>query len=802
MSLYTLRHAVRMLGRDRAFTATAVLTLSLGIGANIAIFAVIEAVMLRPLPYDRAGELVILNHRDTRTSVTKAFIAIGDFVDLKARQEAFEALGSFGSGRAVLAHDGEMQQVSVLQAGPGLLEALRVDVVAGRALAVTDSRPGAAPVALISRRLWEQQYRGETAAIGRTLRLGTVDRQIVGVLPAGFRFPADAATDIVVPAALPPSAPADRKSGWVFAAARLKPGVSLERANAHLAGLSRDMETAHPQSNAGSLYYAAALRDQWLGDAKRPLLLLLVAVAVVLLAACANVGNLLLARALARQQEMSVRAALGAGRARLVGQLVAESLTLTTAAGLAGALLAYWGVPALVALVPPQVSVPGLQEVGVNWRVLTFALALCGGATLVFAMLSSFTIRHDAGVSALTSQSRVAGGRTVRRLTSMLVVAEVALSTVLLIGAGLIVRTFDALLSEDPGFDAEGVALLDVALPAGRYPSAGSRQAFYDRAFRSLEQVAGVEAVGAAAVVPLTGNNWTVPFERADRPVAAGARPPDVGWQNASGGYFRAMRIPLLSGRLFDARDAAAGAAPVVIVSRSIERRYFGGESAVGRRVKNGDGEAEIVGVVGDIRRARLTDAPAMDMYFPFERVPPVGTTLFLKVRGPAGDVTPAAQVSLRRLEPGLLFREARTMHAVAAQSIASTRLALWLLGLFALMALALAAVGVYGVMSYVVRQRTREFGTRLALGATAGDILMLVLRQGAAMTLAGLGIGLTGGLVVTRGMSSLLHGVSSSDPLTVAAAVATLTAATMGACYVPARRAMGLDPARTLQGD
>jgi putative ABC transport system permease protein len=800
MSLYTIRHALRLLARDRAFTATAVLTLALGIGANVAIFAVAEAVLLRPLPYRDADDLLVLRHRDERTGVTKEFIAVGDYIDLRAKQTVFESLASYGGGFGTITGHGDPYRASILQAGPGLLQVLRLEPAAGRLLDADDSRPGAAPVAMISHDLWEKLFAGDRNAIGRALNLGPVQRQVVGVAPKGFRFPAGASTDVIVPATLPPSPPANRKSGWVFALARLQPGVSLDDAASHLAVLSHGMEAEFPESNEGSLYYPVGLRDHLLGDTKQPLLLLLASVAVVLLIACANVGNLLLARALGRRQEMAVRVALGAGRARLAGQLLTESLALALTAGAAGLLLASWTLPALVALVPSQVAIPGLAEVGINGNVLAFTLGICVASALAFALLSAFTIRRESGASALVAYTRVAGSRAARRTTSAFIVLEVALSVVLLIGAGLILRTFAALLSVDPGFQIERVALVDIALPADRFQAAAARQGFYRRAFTELAELRGVVTVGAAAVVPLTGNNWTVPFERADHRAAAGARPPDVGWQTASGGYFQALRIPLLAGRLFDARDVP-GSPPVVIISRTVEQRYFDGEPAVGRRIWNGDSEAEIVGVVGDIRRAGLAEAPRADMYFPFERGPAGATTLFVHTSADPRSVLPAVQTLLRTIEPGIVIAQTRTLSGIAGESVASTRLALWLLGLFAGVALVLAAVGVYGVMSYAVRQRTREIGTRVALGATRGDILWLVLREGASLTLAGLAIGVAAGLVGARALSSILYGVSPSDPLTLAAALAALTAATLGACFAPARRATRIDAARTLAG-
>ena len=801
LMLYTFRHALRLLVRERGFTATAVLTLALGLGFNLAIFAVIEAVMLRPLPYAEAEQLVILNHRDTRTGITKAFIAMGDYIDLRARQTAFEDLTSYGDGNATITAGGEPFRASVLQAGPGLLEMLRVTPILGRSLQPADSKPGAPRVTMISQQLWETHFGSDPSVIGRTLRVGTADRQVIGVTPRGFRFPAGTASEIIIPATLLAAAPANRKAGWVFAVARLKPGTTIEQGTAHLAALSQSFESEFPESNAGSLYYAVTLRDQLLGDTKRPLLLLLIAVAVVLVIACANVGNLLLARGLSRRQEMSVRVALGAGRLRLVMQLVAESLVLCLLAGAAGLVVAYWGVPALLTLVPASLAIPGLADVGLNVRVVGYGLLVCVATALAFALLSGVTIGQERGNGTLTSQTRVAGNAATRRLTSALIVAEVALSVVLLIGAGLILRSFAALLAVDPGFRLGEVAVVDMSLPAERYQPVAARQAFFDRAFEALRAVPGVQEVGAAAVTPLTGNNWTVPFDRADRPVPAGTRPPDVGWQVASGGYFQAMNIPLLSGRLFDRREAPATSPNVVIISHAIEKLYFDGESAVGKKIRSGDGTAEIIGVVGDIRRAGLTDAPRADMYFPFERSPSGGISLFVRTSGdPAITLTSVRDV-LKRIEPAVVLPQMRTLDGIARGSIASTRLVLWLLALFAGVALLLAAVGVYGVMSYVVSQRTREFGTRVALGASRSDILWLVMRQGGTLTVTGLVVGVAAGLLLARGLASTLYGVSASDPLTIASAVGALGLATMAASYLPARRATRLDAARTLAG-
>jgi putative ABC transport system permease protein len=388
--------------------------------------------------------------------------------------------------------------------------------------------------------------------------------------------------------------------------------------------------------------------------------------------------------------------------------------------------------------------------------------------------------------------------RVARRATYGLVVVEVALAIVLLIGAGLILRSFAGLLAVDPGFVYDNVMTMTVQLPVNQYPDAGARGPFYARAFEALRSVPGVEDAGAGVVVPLTGNNWTTSFERAEQPVAPGERAPDVGWQNASGGFFRALRIPLVDGRLFDDRDRPGGN-PVVIISEAIQARFFPGESAVGRRVRLGNQSAEIVGVVGNIRRAGLDDTPREDMYFPFEMSPGFQITLFVRTAGDPVAALTAMRSALRQIEPSLAFLETQSLADVASESVRMTKLVLWLLGVFAACALLLAAVGIYGVMSYIVRQRAREIGTRMAVGATRRDILVLVMKQGTVVAATGIGAGVLIGLVATRSLKSVLFGVSATDPATLVVASAMIAVTTLIACYIPARRASAVDPSRTL---
>jgi putative ABC transport system permease protein len=799
MRTHDLRQALRIFRREPAFAAAAVVTLTLGIGANTALFAVVAAVLLRPLPFDEADRLVVLRHRDVETGLTKPDVAIGDFVDLRARQRSLESLAGFGGFPSTFFGEGEPVRVDGAVATPDALHALRVRPSLGRLLKEGDAREGATPVVLVSYEFWRTHLGSDSRALTRSIQLGNVRRMVVGVLPPGFRMPAMPRTDVVVTQALPAAAPALRRAGWIHGIGRLRPGETLTQFQAELATLSRQFEVKFPQQNRGSRYEALALREALVGDTRRPLLLLLAAVGFVLLIACANVGNLLLARALGRQQELALRLALGASRRRLVAQLLTEGLVLGLAGGVAGVVVAWQVAPALTALIPNAALVPGLEQVGISVGVLLFALAAAVVSALLFSAIPCVRLsRIDR--SALPGQRAGTMTPEARMAASSLVVAEIALAVVLLAGAGLTLRSFANLLAVDPGFRPDGVLTVQLVLPDGRYEADDARRGFYARAFADIDALPDVESVGAAMVTPLTGNNWGVPLQRVDRPVAPGQRPPEVGWQMASEGYFRALRIALRSGRLFEPRDATGPG--VVIVSEAVARRFFPGETPIGRRISLGDMEAEIVGVVGNIRRASLTDDPRADLYFPFERVGSPQTTLFIRATGDPVAVLPAVRAAVRRLEPHAVLYETRTMAHIAEESAAVTRLATRLLAGFAVIAFLLAAIGVYGMMSYRVRRRTRELGVRLALGASPRAITRLVLLQAVATAAVGLAIGTAATMAVGRTLSSLLFGVTSWDPATLGSAAALLAAATVAAGYLPARRAARVDPVSVLSAE
>ena len=798
MWTHDVRQALRIFRREPAFAAAAVLTLTLGIGANTALFAVVEAVLLRPLPFEQADRLVVLRHRDVQTGLTKPDVAIGDFIDLRARQRSLESLAGFGGFQSTYFGEGEPTRVEGAVVTGDALQVLRLQPALGRLLQPDDAREGAAPVVMVSYEFWQTHLGSHTQALTRSIQVGDTRRMVVGVLPAGFRFPPMPKTDVIVPQVLPGALP-HRKAGWLRGFGRLRAGETLARAEAELAALSRQFEIEFSDQNRGSRYEPLLLRDALVGDTRRPLLLLLAAVGFVLLIACVNVGNLLLARALGRQQELALRLALGASRRRLVAQVVTEGLALALAGGAAGVAVAWRAAPVLAAFVPNASSVPGLERVDMNAGVLLFAFGAAVASALMFSAIACVGLsRADRGALAGERHGTMTPGT--RMAASGLVAAEIALAVVLLAGAGLTLRSFANLLAVDPGFTTAGVLTVQFALPAGRYDQDDARRAFYSRAFDDIKALPDVETVGAAMVTPMTGNNWTVPLQRVDRPVAAGQRPPEVGWQLASDGYFRALRIPLRAGRLFEARDATGP--PVVIISEAVVARFFAGEEPLGRRINLGDVQPEIVGVVGNIRRASLTDDPRADLYFPFERVMSPSTTLFIRASGDPIAALPHVRAAIRRLEPHAVLYETRTLSQIAEESAAVTRLATRLLAGFAVIAIVLAAIGVYGVMSYRVRRRTRELGTRLALGASPGDITRMVLRQAAAIAAVGLAVGIAAALAFARTLSSLLFDVAPWDPATLASTAALLAAATLAASYLPARRAARVDPVSVLAAE
>jgi len=789
-----LRYAARTLRRNPAFAAAAAATLALAIAVNTAMFSVLNTVLLRPLPYRSPEQLAMLWTEDPTQNLREGRSALSDVEQWRNQSRSFADLATFDAISTLLTGADGVEQIVGASISPNLLPLLGVRPVLGRSFS-TDEAEQQQPLALISHRFWQARFAGLHDALGATLVLNGVPRRIIGILPVDF-YIARLDADVWVPHA---SRQDVRGPDTWFVVGRLRPAVTFDRAQAEMSAVARRLNDQLPAGEKNRSISVVPLNLYMVGPQSRLALWMLGgAVFCVLLIAAPNVTSLSLARSIGRARETAVRVALGASAGRIARQLLTESVVLAALSGLIGTLLALVGIRLIRAFGPADLL--RLNEISLDLRVLGWALAISVLAGILVGVAPTITtLRRNLRTSVEEGGRGVSAGTATRRIRRALVVAEFALAIVLLVGAGLILRSFASLLAVDPGFRTRNVMTMSVQLPGNRYREFGARNGFYSQAFAQVKAIPGVQEVGVAAVTPLTGNNWTSPFERPEQPVPAGERPPEVGWQLASNGYFKSLQIPLISGRLFDDRDVQPGP-PVVIVSEAIQKRFFPDESAVGKRVKlQGDQTAEIVGVVGNIRRAGLRDEPRADMYFPFERNKPGQTTLFVRTASDPERLLGTIKAAITRLEPNAFVSDEETLAHVASESERITRVVLWLLGVFAVTSLALAAVGIYGVMSYAVRQRTREIGTRIALGATRRNILWLVLQQGAVIAAVGTVVGLATGLVTTRFLSSILYGVKGTDPLTLTSAVLILVVTIMLACYVPARRAASVDPAKTL---
>jgi len=791
------RYGWRMLWRRPGFTAFAALVLAVGVGANTAIFSVVNAVLLKPLPYPGAERIISFAGTNPSKGITESNMSAPDFADWRAEATAFEAVAMFTGGSANLGGD-EPERVAASGVTSGFFKVLGVGPALGRAFVEEDERPGGAGVAVISHGLWRRRFGGEAGVVGRRVEVGGRQLEVVGVMPAGFDYPnrAELWTALQLDVGKEP-----RQNRSYQVAGRLREGVSLEAARAQMAGISGRLAAAHPDSNEGWGVALERLHDKMVAGVRTMLLVLMAAVGLVLLIACANVANLLLARASGRRREVAVRLAVGASRGRLLRQLLTESLMLAAAGGVAGLALGVWLTDVLVSLAPA--NTPRLSEAGLDARVFGFALAATGAAGVLFGLAPALRASKTDLNDALKEGAR---GSTDARspLRSALVVAEVGLSLVLLVGAGLLVRSFARLAAVDPGFDPSSVLTLRVGLPGARYPEPRRKAEFYEALLARVRGLPGVEAAGATLSLPLGGSNFSVgrPFIREGRP-QTNEEGVVSSYYVVTPDYFRAMRIPLRAGRDFDARDGE-DAPQVVIVNEALARRHFAGEDPVGRRIQVYKDEKflrEIVGVVGDVKPRALDAETGPQVYVPHRQDAGWGAlTLAIRTPGDAAQLASAVRGEVRALDRGLPVYDVKTMEEVVSASVADRRLLMTLIGAFGAAAALLASVGLYAVISYGVAQRTHEFGIRLALGAQRRDLLRMVLRQGLGLALAGAAAGVVASLAAARLLTSLLYGVSASDPLVFALVPALLVAVSLLACYVPARRATKVDPMEALR--
>ncbi|MCC7181807.1 MAG: ABC transporter permease [Acidobacteria bacterium] len=802
-----VRLALRHLRNRPGFTLVAVLTLALGIGANTAVFTVVNAVLLRPLPYADPSRVVVLTEQTPQfpsLSVTRY-----NYDDWRARAQSFSGMGAVRATNMTLTGGADPERVPAKMITASLLPLLGVAPAAGRGFDEADDQPGAEGVALLSDSFARRRFPAG-AALGQRLLLDNQPYTVVGLLPAGFELFQPA--DVFVPfGPWASTLPEDR--GWhpgIFPVARLAPGVSIEAARAELTGISMALEQEFPESNRNIRAQVTHLQDQVVQNVRPALLMLLRAVALVLLIACANVANLLLARAVGRQKEMAVRAAVGAGRWRLVRQLVVESVVLSLIGAGAGLLVAMWGVSFLSG--PAVTGLPRAQAIEVQWPVAAFALVLALVTGVIFGLVPALqTTRLDLRES-LNEDGRGSGsgGARHRRLRNALVIAEVALALVLLVGAGLLLRSFAALTTVSPGFDASNLFVVDLPLSPVTYADDVARTTMVEQVTSRVRQIPGVRDAAITTTLPMQGGGATIHFNRAAMP----PRGPDdyvmAGYRAVTPGYLSTLGVPLRRGRLLDERDRQ-GAPPVVVINESMARQYFADLDPLGQRIQLGTEPSpdfptmEVVGIVGDMKQGFEAGAKA-EMFVPYLQHPdPIlagmyrNTILVVRTVGEPARITGTVRAAVREVDPNQPLVNIRTMDAALANTVAQPRLQMVLLGLFAFVAAALAVVGVYGVMAYTVSQRTQEIGVRVAMGAPPGAVARLVVGQGLRLALAGVALGLLGALAAARAIEGLLFNVSGLDPITFVAAPLVLAAAAVLASYIPARRAARISPITAL---
>jgi putative ABC transport system permease protein len=796
-----LRQGARSLLKQPTFTVVAVIALALGIGANTAIFSVVDAVLLRALPYRDADRLVTVWEHNKGRGNTQNVINLGNFFDWKNQNSVFEDMATFFDMTANLTSGGEPEEIPSQIATPNLFNILGVNPIMGRAFTEDDGKPGAARVIMLSFGLWQRRFGGDPQILGRKLILNGIETTVVGVMPQDFNWHVKGGSmtrkiaEMWAPWQINESMK-QRGGRFASAVARLKPDVSPERAQTEMSAIGARLERQYNDFNANWGVTVVPLRKQFTGEIRLALFVLLGAVGMVLLIACANVANLSLARAAGRRREMAVRAALGAGRWRIIRQLLTESLLLAGLGCLAGLALAWWGTDLLVSLAPPDLL--NLPQVKINAAVLgfTFLVSLLTG--VIFGIIPAFEAARLSLTESLKEGGKNVGGARSHRLRNSLVIAEIALALVLLVGAGLLIRSFVRLQGVDPGFNANNMLTMKVSLPGRKYDTDRKRIDFFRQAVAQMQSLPGVEAVGAVSFLPFAAPHAGTLVEIEGRPKPPPGQGLGTGVIVTDQNYFRTMQIPLKRGRLFTDQEAAE-TRHVVVVNEAFAEKNFPGEDPLGKRVviymKDDNQPCEIIGVVGDSKHMKL-DAKAEPMsYWPHPELAYSGMTLVFRTQGEPPAITNAARNVIRTLDPEQPVADVRTMESLIGTSVARARFNTLLLTIFAVLALLLAGLGIYGVMAYSVEQRTQEIGVRMALGARRRDVLRLVVRRGMTLALVGVAIGVAASFVLTRLMETLLFNVSATDPLTFAGIPLLLIFVALLACLIPARRAAKVDP-------
>ncbi len=802
--LYDLRYTIRSLFRNRGFAATVILTLGLGIGANTAIFSVVDGVLLRPLPYDDPGQLVMVWENDRVRGTRLEWFSGPDYFDLIERQEVFEEPAVWSIRRATLIRsDNEPQQITIVTASHQLFPMLGATPFLGRIYDAQDDVVGGSAMIVLSHQLWVSRFGADESIVGRQLTIDGLSVEVIGVMAAEFAYPS-ATVHAWVPIQMGPTS-FHRGVHNFRVIARLAPGVSLDRAQANVTSIAASLEEEYPDENQGRGMWVQSLMDATVGSVRPALTVLLAAVGFVLLIACVNVANLFFARATVREREVALRTALGADRGRLLRQFLTESVVVGVSGGLVGLLFAFGGVRALIALGPA--TLPRLLNVTIDARVLSFAMLVSVGTGLLFGLIPALQASNPDLQAPLKEGTRapVASGR--HRARHVLVVTEVALAVVLVTGAGLLIRTFWQLQQVDPGFTETKVLLANVQLPAARYPQsfgnfdAPEVTAFHQQVKERIAGLPGVEAVALAVHHPMHPG-WTSRFTVDGRPPVPAGEQEEARINPVSHEYFRTVGIPIARGRGFTERDRG-DAPPVVIINETFARRHFRDQDPVGQRLSFWGSSREIVGVVGDVKSRGLGNDIRQGWYTPIAQMPFGGFALVIRTTDEEPlAMLPLVQQAVNTLDADLPLFGVTTLRDRLSLSVAQPRFNMLLLGVFAGVAMALAAVGIYGVMSYAVSQRIHEIGVRISLGASAADVMKQIVGQGLGLAGVGVVLGIAASLLLTRAMSSLLFGVGSTDFATFATVPLVVGLLAIVATYLPARRASRVDPMVSLRSE
>ncbi len=800
--LQDLRHGARMLLKNPGFTLIAVVTLTLGIGANTAVFSVVNAVLLRPLPYPQPERLVYVWEGKQSDPKAEDSLSPHNFTDIHDRNQSFDSYFAFNNTSFTLTADNQPEALAGVQVSADFARVIGLAPQLGRMFTAEEDLPGKEHVALISDGLWKRRFGASQQIIGQSIQFNGEPYTIIGVMPPDLNFPGRS-TEVWTPLALD-LAKSSRGTSFLQGAARLKPGITAAQAQADLENIAEQLKKEFPGFNPLFTLKVEPMREHLFGNLERPLMILLGAVLLVLLIACVNVANLVLGRATGRWKELAVRNALGASRWSLMRLLLSESLLLAVIGGAAGLLLASYGVDALVAINPAAVLTREKVTIDASVIVFTFVISLLTGA--LFGLIPAWQATKMDVYQALRENSRSAtGAKRLKVIRSALVVAEISLSLVLLIGAGLLIKSLWNVIQINPGFRADNVATCRIDLPRARYPQDWQQVDFFRRTLEQTHSIPGVESAGLGTSLPFSGSRGNSSFSIDEHPMSRDdPNAPGADRHQVAPGYFQAMGIPLRAGRDFtDADDISHPG--VVVINEAAAVLFFPDEDPIGKHLTIGMGQEvklygkpvsrEIIGIVGNVKHEALTDEYQPEMYIPAYQLPALGMNLIVRGHASTESLVSGMRGAVQSIDQYQPIRRPQLLQSAIAGSVAPQRFVTTLLLLFAGLALVLAVVGIYGVMSYSVSQRTQEIGIRIALGAQSSDVLNLVVRQGLVLALIGVAIGLGAAAGLTRLMSSLLYGVSATDPLTFVVLSIVLTGVALGACLVPARRAIKVDP-------